>query len=91
MCLLDWQVGFLPLAPPGNKMKETFLPGSLFCHLHHCFQFIMLYNINVLSCIYGFPGGSVVKNLSASAGDTVLILGLGRSPGEGNGNSSISV
>ena len=27
----------------------------------------------------GFPGGSVVKNLPASAGDTGLILNLGRS------------
>ena len=34
----------------------------------------------------GFPGGSVVKNLPASAEDTGLIPGSGRSPGEGNGN-----
>ena len=34
----------------------------------------------------GFPGGSVVTNLPAIAGDTGLIPGLGRSPGEGNGN-----
>ena len=34
----------------------------------------------------GFPGGSVVKNLPANAGDLGLILGSGRSPGEGNGN-----
>ena len=34
----------------------------------------------------GFPGGSVVKNLPANAGDVSLIPGLGRSPGEGNGN-----
>ena len=33
----------------------------------------------------GFPGGSAVKNLPASAGDTGLIPGLGRSPGEENG------
>ena len=32
------------------------------------------------------PGGSVVKNLTANGGDTDLILGLGKSPGEGNGN-----
>ena len=32
------------------------------------------------------PGGSVVKNLSANAGDVGLIPGVGRSPGEGNGN-----
>ena len=32
------------------------------------------------------PGGSVVKNSSANAGDTGLIPELGRYPGEGNGN-----
>ena len=32
------------------------------------------------------PGGSVVKNPPANAGDTSSIPGLGRSPGEGNGN-----
>ena len=34
----------------------------------------------------GFPGGSVVKNLPANAGDECSIPGSGRSPGEGNGN-----
>ena len=34
----------------------------------------------------GFPGGSVVKNLPANARDMGLIPGLGRFPGEGNGN-----
>ena len=33
-----------------------------------------------------FPGGSLVKDLPASAGDMGLIPGLGRSPGGGNGN-----
>ena len=32
-----------------------------------------------------FPGGSAVKNLLANAGDTGLIPGPRRSPGEGNG------
>ena len=32
------------------------------------------------------PGGSVVKNPPANAGDTGSIPGSGRSPGEGNGN-----
>ena len=35
----------------------------------------------------GFPGGSVVKNLPANAGDVGSIPGLGKPPGEGNGNS----
>ena len=34
----------------------------------------------------GFPGGSVVKNPPANAGDEGSITGSGRSPGEGNGN-----
>ena len=42
--------------------------------------------------LMGFPGGTAVKNLPATAadtgdaGDAGLIPGLGRSPGEGNGN-----
>ena len=34
----------------------------------------------------GIPGGSVVKDPSANAGDSGLIPGWGRSPGEGNSN-----
>ena len=34
----------------------------------------------------GFPGGPLIKNPPANAGDVDLIPGLGRSPGEGNGN-----
>ena len=34
----------------------------------------------------GFPGGSVIKNPPANAGDVGLIPESGRSPGEGNGN-----
>ena len=35
----------------------------------------------------GFPCGSVVKNPPANAGDSGSILSLGRSLGEGNGNT----
>ena len=35
---------------------------------------------------WGFPGGTVIKNLPANEGDVGLIPGSGRSPGEGNGN-----
>ena len=34
----------------------------------------------------GIPGSSVVKILPADAAEACLIPGLGRSPGEGNGN-----
>ena len=46
----------------------------------------MLYLVLYLK---GIPGGTVVKNLPASARDARdpgLIPGLGRAPGEGNGN-----
>ena len=38
------------------------------------------------TCYQGFPGGAVVKNPPANAGDVRSIPGWGRSPGEGNGN-----
>ena len=40
----------------------------------------------LLDIFRGFPGGSVVKNLPANAGDPGSIPGLERSPGEENGN-----
>ena len=40
-----------------------------------------------LYCSPGFPGGSEGKESTCIAGDSSLILGLGRSPGEGKGYS----
>ena len=42
--------------------------------------------VNVSGSKAGFPGGSVVKNPPAHAGDAGSIPGLGRCPGGGNGN-----
>ena len=39
-----------------------------------------------LFLIKGFPGGSEVKASASNTGDLGSIPGLGRSPGEGNGN-----
>ena len=39
-----------------------------------------------ISFFRGFPGGAVVKNLPANAGDAGSIPGSGRSPRGGNGN-----
>ena len=54
------------------------------CYIHFYFCDIFLYTF--LLYIFGFPGGSVVKNLPANAGDAGSIPGLGSYPGEGNGN-----
>ena len=40
-----------------------------------------------LVVFFGFPGGSEVKASACNAGDLGSIPGLGRSPGEGNGNT----
>ena len=40
----------------------------------------------MLNVTYGFPGGSVIKNPPANAGDAGSIPRSGRSPGGGNGN-----
>ena len=51
------------------------------------FQGLCLENIKKpLPSYRGFPGGSVVKNPPANAGDAGLIPGSGRSPGGGHGN-----
>ena len=46
----------------------------------------MKYNIVVSLSDMGFPGGAVVKNPPANAGDTGSISGSGRFPGIGNCN-----
>ena len=66
-----------------------------FFNLLNLIKYVLMEFLNVDShdLIYfllgGFPGGIVVKNPPANSGDTRdmgLIPGLGRSPGEGNGN-----
>ena len=58
------------------------------CSYFSLFHFIFV-SFVVMSPHSGLPGGTVVKNLPANAGDardTGLIPGWGRSPGGGNGN-----
>ena len=53
------------------------------------FQLMLQRQLYISSCNLGpkgFPGGTVVKNPPASAGDMGSIPGLGRSPGIRNGN-----
>ena len=57
----------------------TLFPDVIFFHI----------KTTVVDIVYTymvFPGGSMVKNLPANAEDLGSIPGLGRSPGEGNGN-----
>ena len=56
------------------------------CSIATCSQWLVSWIAQVWHSM-GFPGGSVVKNLPANTGDVVLIPGLGRSAGEGYGNT----
>ena len=60
-------------------MRSTFLK-SLFNV--YCIASVLWFGFVVES----FPAGSDGKESSCNAGDPGLIPGLGRSPGEGNGN-----
>ena len=57
--------------------------------IHHLYiitvKLHVLFGIELLTK-RAFPGGSVVKNLPANAGDIGSSPGLGRFPGGGNGN-----
>ena len=65
-----------------GKKKNIFWVLAIYQALHLKKKFL----IEIYIVERGFPGGSVVKNLPANAGDVSLIPRSGRSPGEGSDN-----
>ena len=68
-------------SPCGRVTEPVFCGGKLELEVslaNYIYMHIYIY--------MGFPGGLVVKNLPANAGDTDLIPGSGRSPGEEYGH-----
>ena len=64
-----------------NTSKRPWLSSkSMNCSHFHSFIHLFFWRLLI-------PSGSVVKNLPANARDLGSIHGLGRSPGEGNGNT----
>ena len=58
-------------------------------HIHKSTHTHTLYIIHTHTHTWGFPGGSVVKNMSNNTkdmGDVGSIPGSGKSSGKGNGN-----
>jgi len=49
-----------------------------------------MFDLNMFMEVCDFPGGSVDRASTYNAGDLGLILGSGRSSGEGNGNPPTS-
>ena len=53
---------------------------------HHNHLLLQILNVLYSTFLLGVPGGSVSKESACNTGDPGLISGLGRSPGERNGN-----
>ena len=69
----------------GQHGRAEILPLDL-AHLAQTWLFYFPDNFNLTHDYVGFPGGSEGKESVCSAGDLGSIPGLGRSPGEANGN-----
>ena len=70
-------------------MRGTRKPSPSFFFLLSVSHFFFLNFLGYVIYIPGFPRGAVVKNMPANAGGTGnmgSVPGLGKSPGEGNGN-----
>ena len=86
--------GFLTTGPPGKSDVCTWRTLTCLClfqGLEEVLCFHKMYKSRNCPCnhVRGFPGGSMVKNLPTSAGDSGdagSISGWGRFPGGGNGN-----
>ena len=63
-----------------SSILGTYRPGEFI------FQCAIFLPFHLLYTKQGFPGGSVVKNPPANAGDGYFVPGSGTFPGEGNGN-----
>ena len=89
-----WSTGIWKVLNITNHQRNTNQKhNELSSHTHwsgNHYTSFMLSEISQVGKWYhlyrGFSGGSVIKNLPASAGDVGSIAGLGRSPGEGNSN-----
>ena len=90
--VMPWRVSSLVPALGHSLCFLSFLsPIFRLCDLssnilrRSCFGY-RIQSWHLLLTAEGFPGGSVVKNLPANAGDAGSVPGSGRSPGEGNDN-----
>ena len=69
-----------------KHLFSSFIESSLIRQTHTQVHSFHLLQLDYSTGINSFPGGSVVKNLPANAGDAGSIPGSGRSSGGGDGN-----
>ena len=80
-----YESGLTPVTHPLSALPPCYSSPSSQSFLG-LLQQRMPASVTVSTRPWGFPGGSAVKNLPANAGDAGSSPGVGRSPGEGNGN-----
>ena len=85
--ILFWKKNFCFINLKAIALRN---PKVRFVPISYAFLFFFyssfLQKLCLLLSLFGFPGGTVVKNSPANAGEVGLIPGLGRSPGEVHGN-----
>jgi len=74
-------------SPPRDRTQVSRTAGRLFAVWATGEPQDIVSRPQIWQVLWGFPGGSMVKNPPANAGDTGLIPGSKISPGKGNGNS----
>ena len=77
---------YIPTNSVGMFLFSTFIACRLFDDGHPDWCEVISHCSFDLHLSMGFPGGSEVKVSACNAGDLGSISGLGKSPGEGNGN-----
>ena len=94
----DWKKEWWSFRPrskgrqPSDKLMTSCTPMRWLCFLHgfmsdsQKFSYRIKFSLWFIFFYDLFPGGSDRKESTCQAGNSSLIPGLGRSPGEGNGN-----
>ena len=76
----------LPLISTDTTLKWD----TIMCCMDYCRKFLLVFLCLLLlppsNLLFNFSGGSDCKESTFNSGETGSIPGLGRSPGEGNGN-----
>ena len=85
LCYLSWWVASSYKVYQANTYSNSIRLPAVQEIKNHTVKYFLIFK-QIFTLIQGFAAGAVVKNPPVNAGNMVSTSGLGRSPGEGNGN-----